>query len=470
MGKNRKISSITKPISNTIDATKRGGFSSSMGFILAATGSAVGLGNIWKFPYVAGQSGGGVFFIFYLVFTLLIGVPILIAEMTLGRKTRQNPVGAYRKLDKRFTFAGGIGVACAFVVLSFYSVIGGWVFNYLITYGKNLLNTIAIAEPVQFYNEFISSSLAPVTGHLVFMLLTCLIVLGGVSAGIEKTSKILLPALFVLIIAVVVRSVTLPDAWKGLSYLFIPDWSSITSTTKLLEIVLSAMGQVFFTLSIGAGTMITYGSYLTKETNIVKAACMIPLLDTLVAVLAGMAILPAVFSFGLNPGEGPGLLFVTLPTVFNQMPFGSIFGFIFFLLVLVAAVTSSVSLLEVVVSFGIDTLKLKRKTSSVLCALAIALLGVITALSFGAMSSFRPLGLSMFDLINQLADKLLMPLGGIFICVFSGWVLGVDDIILEINRGGVKPFTHKKLLSFSLRYIAPVCILMILVSSLFGLS
>lgn len=451
------------------ETAKRGKFTSSFGFIMAATGSAVGLGNLWKFPYVAGQNGGGIFLLVYLVFILVLGVPIFLGETAIGRSTKLNPIGAYRKLSPKFTFIGIIGVVCAFVILSYYSVVGGWVLKYGAVYFKGLFSSAPpIENSTAFFNSFISRPLEPVLWQLLFMGVTCFIVLGGVSKGIEKMSKLLLPALFVLILIIVSRSVTLDGAAEGLSYLFVPDWSDVDSLPKMGNLLLAAMGQVFFSLSLGVGTMITYGSYLDRKANLQRSAVLVPVLDTAVAVLAGAAILPAVFAFGLEPSAGPGLLFETLPVVFGSMPAGQLFGLLFFILVFFAAITSSVSLLEVVTAFCIDNLHMKRRTAALLTGGLMALIGVFAALSYGVLSEARLFGVSIFDSMVFLSDKLLMPIGALLLSIFVGHIWGVEKASAEITNGGVIPFRYKRLFSLSVKYIAPACILSIFITSLFS--
>lgn len=441
---------------------KRGKFSSQIGFILAATGSAVGLGNLWKFPYVAGENGGAVFVFFYLIFSIILGVPLFMAEMALGRKTKLNPIGAYKKINKRFTFVGVIGVVSAFVILSYYSVIGGWVIKYITTYITNTNITDAAA----FYKSFTTSTVQPIVFHLIFMAISCLIVVKGVSKGIERASKIMLPALFVLIIVVVIRSLTLPGAIDGVKYFLVPDWSEVNSVSKLASVLLAALGQVFFSLCLGMGAMITYGSYLDKGTNIVKSAIIIPLLDTVVAILAGLAILPAVFAFSYTPSAGEGLLFETLPMVFNSMPFGNLFGLMFFLLVFFAAVTSAVSLLEVVTSFCIDSLRLSRLNATIIVGSLIAGFGTIAALSHSVLRDVEIFSMSIFGAMGFLSDKLLMPIGGLFCCIFVGYIWGIDNLSAEITNGGAVAFKSKQAVSIALKFAAPVLIGIVFISSL----
>lgn len=441
----------------------RGKFSSSFGFILAATGAAVGLGNLWKFPYVAGQNGGAIFVITYLFFIVTLGVPIMLGEMSLGRKTRLNPIGAYRTLDKRFTFVGVIGVLCAFVILSYYSVIGGWVLKYVFTY----LTGNHITDATAFFNSFISSSVQPILWHIAFMTIACFIVMAGVTKGIERASKIMLPMLFVFIIVILIRSVTLDGAIEGIRYFIVPNLSTINSFSEFSSMLLAAMGQVFFSLSLGMGAVITYGSYLSKKNNLQKSALIIPLLDSCVAILCGFAILPAVFALGFEPSAGPGLLFETLPRVFEEMPFGIFFAIIFFVLVLFAAITSAVSLLEVVTSFCIDDLRMKRKKACVIVASIMASLGIFVAMSFGVLSDIEIFGMTMFGLLEFLSDKVLMPLGGLFLCIFVGHIWGIDNAAQEITNQGKLKFKLRRVFSIAMKYYAPVIIGIIFIASFF---
>lgn len=440
----------------------RGKFTSSLGFILAATGASVGLGNLWKFPYVAGESGGAIFLFIYLFFVLILGVPITIGEMAIGRKTKLNPIGAYEKLNKNSKFIGVIGVVCAFIIFSYYSVIGGWVLKYLFNY----LTGHHIKDSSAFFSSFISSPVEPIVWHLIFMASACIIVIGGIAKGIERASKILLPALFVFIIIIAIRSLTLDGAMEGVKYFIVPDFKAIDSFSSLAKVLLAAMGQVFFSLSLGMGAMITYGSYLSKNENLQKSSVIITALDSVVAILAGFAILPAVFALGFKPSAGPGLLFETLPKVFKEMPLGNVFGIIFFALVFFAAVTSLVALLEVVTSYCIDNLKMKRKTASILVSSIGGFIGIFAALSFGPLSNVKIFGNTIFDILSFVSDKILMPLGGLLLCIFIGYIWGIDNISDEITNKGTIKFRWKKLFSIIMKFIAPILIIIIFIASL----
>ncbi|MEG1256198.1 sodium-dependent transporter [Clostridium sp.] len=450
----------------------RGQWASNIGFILAAAGSAVGLGNIWKFPYLAGANGGGAFVVLYLVMIVMIGFVIMLGEMAIGRNTHLSAVGAYRKLSEKWAFVGFIGVVVGFCILSFYSVIGGWVLNYI---AKYFTGGIAGAEASAYFNGFISSATGPILWHLVFMALTCIIVLKGVSGGIEKASTFMMPALFVLLIIVVIRSVTLEGAMEGIKFFLKPDLSKITIGT-----VMAALGQAFFSLSLGMGAIITYGSYLGKTEDLEKNAMIIPAIDTLVALLAGFAVLPAVFAFGFEPGAGPSLMFITLPSVFDAMPFGQFFGILFFILILFAALTSAISLLEVVVSFIIDNFKVGRKKATIIISTILFLIGIPCSLANGPiMGDFLIFGRNFFDFMSFLAESVLMPLGGLLMCIFIGHVWGVENISDEITCNGKYKFRSKAFFVVMIKYVAPVLIFIIwlnaigvlpTIANMFGIS
>lgn len=438
-------------------------WSSNFGFLMAAAGSAVGLGNLWKFPYLAGSNGGALFLIFYFVILIAIGAPILLMEMSVGRRTQLNAIGACKKLNKNWGFVGVIGTICAFVVLSYYSIIGGWVIKYIVTY----ITQSSIENPTEYFTNFSSSATEPIVYHLIFMALTVIIVLNGISNGIEKVSKIFLPVLLVILLGIAIYSLTLPNAIDGIKFFIVPDFSQIESTGDIATIFINAMGQVFFSLSIGMGTLITYGSYLNKNTNLQKNALFIPLIDTAVAILAGFAILPAVFSFNLEPSAGPGLLFQTLPHVFANLPAGKFLGILFFVLVFFAAITSAISLLEVVTAYLIDRFKWSRPVAAFIPALGMFILGSIASLSFGNLSSILILNMSIFDFLTFLTDKILMPLGGFFLAVLVGYIWGIPNMLDEISSNGMYKIHLSKTISFMIKVGAPIMILVIVISSFF---
>lgn len=436
------------------NTSNRGQWASNIGFILAAAGSAVGLGNIWKFPYLAGANGGGAFVVIYLVMIVIIGFVIMLGEMAIGRNTHLSSVGAYKKLSEKWAFVGFIGVVVGFCILAFYSVIGGWVLNYI---GKYLIGGISGAEAGNYFSGFIASTTQPIVWHLVFMVLCCVIVLKGIAGGIEKASKFMMPALFILLVIIAIRSVTLDGAIEGIKFFLKPDFSKVTIGT-----VMAALGQAFFSLSLGMGAIITYGSYLGNTENLEKNAVIIPAIDTAVALLAGFAVLPAVFAFGFEPGAGPSLMFITLPSVFDSMPFGQFFGILFFILILFAALTSAISLLEVVVAFVIDTFKIERKKATIIISTILFFIGIPCSLANGpVMKDVLIFGYNFFDFMSFLAENLLMPLGGLLMCIFIGYVWGVDNISDEISCNGKYRFRSKPFFVIMIKYIAPVLIFII---------
>ncbi|MCH2273998.1 sodium-dependent transporter [Thalassospira sp.] len=440
---------------------KREHWGSRLGFILAAAGSAVGLGNIWKFPYMAGENGGGAFLLIYLALVFTIGLSVMLAEMVIGRMAEKNAIGAFAKLKGGvWPLVGFCGVAAAFIILSFYSVVAGWTISYMV---KSITGALAIEDPAalgSIFGGFISDPVSPLIYHALFMALTIFVVLAGVGSGIERASKILMPALFALLLILIVRSVTLPGAGEGIAFLLSPDFSKVTWTT-----VSEALSQAFFSLSLGMGAMITYGSYLSKKENIASSAGWVTLLDTSVAVMAGLLILPAVFAFGFDPSAGPGLTFITLPAVFAHMPMGSVFAFMFFLLLGIAALTSAVSILEVVVAYFVDDRGISRKSASIVVGVIIFLLGIPSSLSLGIMGEFTIFGLGFFDLMDYISSKLLLPIGGLFISLFVGWIVwdkAKEDIAAHnsvvpgwINAWGI-----------IVKFIAPLAIAFILLKGL----
>jgi NSS family neurotransmitter:Na+ symporter len=435
---------------------------SKMGFILAAAGSAVGLGNLWKFPYLAGKNGGGAFVLVYIIFVILLGFTLTMGEMVIGRATQLNALGAYRKLNKKLTWVGGLGVLTAFIILSFYSIVGGWVINYMVKTLAGALNTADTTALGNIFGELVSNPVQPIVYNAIFMLLTLAIVYEGIGQGIERASKIMMPALFVMIIVLSVRSVTLPGASEGLKFLFYPDFSNFT-----VDGALSALGQVFFSLSLGMGIMITYGSYLSKDENIPQASFYIPILDTAVALLAGVAILPAVFAFGFEPTQGPGLMFVTLPAVFSKIPGGIFFGFIFFTLVLIAALTSSISLLEVSVTYVVDEWGWNRKTATIVLAILVFLVGIPASLSNGPWADIKIFkGMGFFDTYDYITSNIFLPIGGFVSCILIGWLWGTDNALDEITNNGRIRFVWASIWSILIKYLVPIAIAVIFIRSI----
>lgn len=445
-----------------IDFSKRDSFGSKFGVIAATAGSAVGLGNIWRFPYVAGESGGGAFVLIYLGFILLIGVPVMLSEFIIGRRGQQNAFGSFKKLapGKPWYLVGLMGIVAAFLILAFYSTIAGWTLEYIMQSITNSFNGKNAAELKQSFEIFQSGTFRPVLWQLIFMGLTAWIVYSGVKDGIEKYTKILMPLLFVLIIIMCVRAVTLPGAYKGLEFLFKPDFSKIT-----WGVVLEALGQAAFSLSIGMGALITYGSYIGKDNNLSTTAIQVSIADTAIAILAGVMIFPAVFAFGLKPDEGFGLVFIVLPNIFEQMAGGYFFSIIFFLLLAVAALTSTISVLEVVVAYFVEELKMTRKKATIIGSVSISAIGVLCTLSFGGLSNFKILNKTIFGVFDYLSANILLPVGAFLIVIFLGWFLGKKVIADELSNGGTLKNRLLGLFIFIIKFIAPIAIAMVFLYS-----
>ena len=432
----------------------RGQWTSRLGFILAAAGSAIGLGNIWRFPYLAGANGGSAFIIIYLMFVFTIGLSIMIAEFAIGRRTGLAAVGAYKSYSKGWTFAGILGVLSGFLIMGFYPVVGGWALAYVFkSFTGLLVNADAIGDA---FGGFISNPIQPLLWMTIYMVMNIVIVAKGISSGIEKAGKILMPALFIMLILLAIRSISLPNAGAGLTYLFKPDFSVVTGGTFL-----AALGQAFFSLSLGMGCMITYGSYLKKEQKLPNNALIITTLDTCAALLAGIAIFPALFAFGMEPAAGPGLVFVVVPTVFAQMGgFGVLLSIIFFISLTVAALTSSVSLLEVVVAYLIDQKKMARGKAVIISASVMAVMCIMASLSLGVMSDMPIpiLGVGAFDLFDILTDKIFLAIGGLLLAVFIGWFVKKEDLRAELTNEGTLSFKAFEVWYFFIKFVVPVAI------------
>lgn len=400
---------------------------SKIGFILAAAGSAVGLGNIWRFSFVTGNNGGAAFVLLYLVTIFAIGYPLLTTEIAIGRLTQKNPVGAFKAMAPKSSWwlVGALGVLAGFIILSFYSIIAGWSLAYTF---KAIGGFKPDADFAGIFVGHITSVWPPIVWHAVFMALTLGIIASGVVKGIQRASEVLMPVLFVLLIILVIRGITLQGGGEGIAFYLKPDFSEITGKTFL-----AAIGQSFFTLSLGMGALITYGSYLSKKENITDSAAWIVGLDTAVAILAGFAIFPAVFAFGFSPGSGPGLAFITLPAVFASMPAGTLFGFSFFLLLSVAALTSAISLLEVVVAWLIDEKGWDRMKASMTLGGIIFLMGIPPTLGYSVLGDVSFLGMDILDTYDFIASDLLLPIGGLLTSLFAAYVWKSKNAIEEIN-------------------------------------
>ena len=448
-----------------MDNNQQRGFTSNIGAILAAAGGAVGLGNIWRYPYMLGQNGGGAFLLVNMFFVLAIGIPLMMTEFVIGRRSQSNAVGAYKKLERKKGWAtiGYFNILGAVLIYAFYSVVAGWTLNYIVMACSNQLSGLSPAEVSETFASFTSNSFWPVFYQLVFLTLTALVITFGVQKGIEKVSKILMPVLFVLLLLMCVRSLTLPGAKEGLVFLFHPDFSKLTGAG-----ILGALGQSFFSLSLGMGAMVTYGSYIRKEDSLFKTSVWISVCDLLVAILAGVVIFPAVFSFGMDPAGGPQLVYVVLPNVFNSMPLGAVFAAIFFVLLGIAALTSTISLQEIIVAFSVEELHWSRRKSSIISMLLIFVIGVFCTLSFGPLKDATLFGRTIFDLFDLITASYLMPIGALAMTIFLGWFYPKVEVEDEITNGGALKGKLFEVYYFILRYVAPLALIVIIVSGIVG--
>ena len=437
----------------------RSNFSGKIGFVLAAAGSAVGLGNIWRFPYLAAKYGGGIFLLVYIILAVTFGYALMTAEISLGRKTGLSAIGAFKKLNKKFSFVGWLAALVPIIILPYYSVIGGWVTKYLaafITGGGHA------AAADSYFGGFITSTGEPVIWFLAFIGITALIVLFGVEKGIEKVSKIMMPVLVVLSVGIAIYGLTIPGALDGVKYYLLPDFSKFSATT-----VLAAMGQLFYSMSLAMGIMITYGSYMKKDVNIESSVKQIEIFDTGIALLAGLMIIPAVFSFsGGTPealGKGPSLMFATLPKVFDTMTGGQIVGAAFFVLVLFAALTSSISLFETVLSFVCDKTKVGRKSACLIVFIGSAVIGLLSCFGYSIWADVKVFGMQFLDFFDFISNSVLMPIVAFLTCIFIGYIVKVKTITdeIEISARAKK----RTLLTVMIKYIAPIFIVLILASS-----
>ena len=446
---------------------ERSNFSSRIGFVLAAAGSAVGLGNIWRFPYLAAQYGGGIFLLVYLILAVTFGFTLMITEIAIGRGTKLSCIGAYRKLDQRFGFLGWIASIIPIIIVPYYCVIGGWILKYLAVFTTGHASNVA-ADADQFFSNFIAVKQSglfqhPMLWFVIFVLANTVVVICGVQKGVEKVSRIMMPLLVVLSIVVAVFAITMPGAGAGIKYYLMPDFSKFSPMT-----VLAAMGQLFYSMSLAMGIMITYGSYMKKEDDLERSVAQIELFDTAIAFIAGLMIIPAVFAFSGGDesalSAGPGLMFITIPKVFEAMKFGHIIGTIFFLLVLFAALTSSISLMETVVSIVQDKLHWGRKKSTIIVTIGILLLGSLSCLGYGPLSGIQLLGRSFLDFFDFVANSLLMPVVAFLTCILIGHIVGTKCVSDEVKLSG--QFKREKLFIVMVRWVAPICIVAILLGSI----
>lgn len=443
--------------------TKRATFGSKIGVILATVGCAVGLGNIWRFPYMLGENGGAAFLLVYISCILFLGIPVMITEFFIGRYSRKNAAGAFKVMapGTKWSVIGYNGVAAAFLILGYYAVVSGWTLEYIVQAFSGSLEGKNATDFADEFTAFSTGVFRPILWTVVFIALTHIIIVSGVKEGIERASKVMMPMLFLILIALCVRSITLPGASEGLSFLFNPDFSKIDSS-----VVLSAMGQAFFSLSIGMGCLITYASYFGKQTNLQTTALQVTILDTLVAVLAGVMIFPAVFSFGIEPTTGPELVFITLPNVFEQLPFGNIWSFVFFVLLALAALTSTISLHEVSTAYVHEEYHVSRKKAAIIVSVGVTIVGILCSLSMGVLSSYTLFGLNFFNLLDFVTAKIMLPLGGMMICIFTA--KRVDKLLLkdEVTNHGTIRFYFFNTYAFFVKYIAPIAIGLIFLNEL----
>lgn len=446
----------------------RANFGSKLGVILASAGSAVGLGNIWRFPFETGNHGGAAFILIYLGCVLFFGIPIMVAEFSIGRHSRANTAGAYQKLapGTHWRWVGRMGVLAGFLILGYYSVVAGWTLEYIVQAGTNAFAGQSANDFIASFNGFIAHPWRPALWMVVFMLMTHFIIVKGVEKGIEKSAKIMMPMLFLLLIVLAVCSVSLPSARAGIEFLLKPDFSKVDG-----NVLLGAMGQAFFSLSLGMGCLCTYASYFRNDTNLSKTALNVGWIDTMVAILAGFIIFPAAFSVGIQPDAGPSLLFITLPNVFQQA-FGNlpwlavILSIMFYVLLALAALTSTISLHEVVTAYLHEEFNLTRGRAAKLVTAGCTFLGVLCSLSLGVGKELTVFGLTLFDLFDFLTAKIMLPLGGFFIAIFTGWYLDKRIVWEEVSNNGTLPKVVYRIWLFLLKYIAPIGIGFIFINEL----
>ena len=442
-------------------------FGSRLGIILATAGSAVGLGNIWRFPYMAGENGGAAFILIYIAFILLLGIPGMVSEFIVGRNGGSNAVRAYRRLSgvKHWRIIGYMGVVSATLIFGFYSVVAGWCLQYLVASLSGGLHGDATSISAYFM-EFSASAFLPVFWAVVFIFLTHLVVARGIRGGIEKVSKLLMPILFVLLLIIVAASCLLPGAERGIAFLFMPDFTKVDADT-----LLDALGQAFFSLSLGVACLCTYASYFDKEVNLLKSAGQIALIDTLIAILAGLMIFPAAFSVGINPDSGPSLIFITLPNVFQQafasMPtIGYVTSIIFYALLSLAALTSTISMHEIGTAFFHEELKKPRRTAAWVITVIASIICIVSSLSVGAYTELQVFGMSMMDCFDKLTAQILLPVGGFLTCIYIGWFASRQIVYEEFTNESTVNKSLFRVFVFAGRFVCPVFILLIFLDQL----
>lgn len=450
-----------------------GQWSSRWAFILAATGSAVGLGNIWRFPYLTGENGGGAFVMVYLLCVVLVGIPIMMAEILIGRRGRQSPINTMDALAKEeglsrhWHLLGWMGVLAGFIILSYYSVIAGWTLAYIFRTGSGLFIDADAALSKQIFTDLISDPERLLAWHTCFVLITVIVISRGVKNGLEQAVKFLMPALFILLLVMVGYAMSTEKFMQGITYLFVPDFEQLADKNFFSDIFLPALGQAFFSLSIGMGAIMIYGSYLSQKSSISFNCFTIAIADTSVALLAGIAIFPIVFTYGLEPSGGPGLIFISLPIAFGQMPFGTFFGTLFFILLMFAAWTSGISLLEPAVTWLVENKNMNRVKATALAGLIVWLLGLVTVLSFNHWAfSFTFAGSikenGFFDIFDILTSNIMLPLGGLLVAIFAAWLMSRKSTVDELGLGDGKAYQTWR---FAVRYIAPFGVIIIFLNA-----
>lgn len=436
---------------------------SRIGFVLAAAGSAVGLGNIWRFPYITGQNGGGAFLLIYIFFTFVVGVSIMTAEFILGRNSKLSSVGAFKTKNRSWTFVGALSVLAPFLIMGYYPVIGGWSLAYTV---KSVTGLLSSADIDASFVNLITGTWEPLIWMLIYLSFNVFVILRGVTKGIELASLILMPTLFILLLIIIVKGLTLPGASEGLKFLLKPDFSQVKPSTFLV-----ALGQAFFSLSLAMGVMTTYASYLGKEESLPQNAFIISTLDFTVALMAGLALFPALFAFGMEPGQGPGLVFMVVPKIFAAMGgVGPIFSFMFFAALMVAALTSSMSLLEVVVSFLMDEKGMERKKATYLSAGAMSIICIFASLSQGPMANYTLFGVGTLDFLDLVTDKIFLAIGGAFISIFVGWKLDKDMLYKEFTNNGKSSVGLFPVWYNLIKYVIPVMVTIVAISGVLSIE
>ena len=444
--------------------SNRAHFVTKMGVIAATVGSAVGLGNIWRFPYEAGVHGGGAFLILYLICVFLLGIPVMIAEFVIGRSTHSNALAALEKLKPGSCLSkvSYIGIVASLMILSFYSVVAGWIMEYLYQAVTGGLSGHTSEEYATLFSTFTVNPWRSVMWTLIFLLANFMVLRRGIEKGIERISNIMMPVLFVMLLVFCVNSLFMPQAKKGLDFLFNPDFSQITP-----KVMLGALGQAFFSLSLGLTCLLTYASYFSDKTPLVRSATVVALLDTLVAILSGIIIFPAVFSFDMEPAAGPKLVFQILPEIFQQLPGGYLWSVAFFLLLFFASITSTISMSEISITYFVEAHKMSRSRATGLNTVIAMTFGTLCALSFGVLSDFKVFGMTLFELFDYVSSNIMLPIGGVMLSVFVGWIVDKKVVEEQLTDYGARKITLMRPIRFCIRYVAPLCISLIF---LYGLG